>query len=87
MNPLLPLRFILKLSFHLRLGLKSRLFDGIKMLAAFFFKQFMYVSYSDLHNNLYTTFVQVSAFRLCLSYLFPVNLHPACFDRKDRLCG
>jgi hypothetical protein len=29
------LRFILKLSFHLRLGLKSRLFDGIKTLAVF----------------------------------------------------
>jgi hypothetical protein len=29
------LRLILKLSFHLRLGLKSRLFDRIKMSAAF----------------------------------------------------
>jgi len=32
----ISLRFILKLSFHLRLGLKSRLFDGIKTLAVFF---------------------------------------------------
>ena len=71
------LRFILKLSFHLGLGLKSRLFDGIKTLATFL-KQFMYVSYADLHNDLYTTFVQVSAFHLRSSYLCAVNLHPAC---------